>query len=157
MSITLEWDVQHLEELIPGLMMELTSWRVRAQKETRLGALENLTETVQVNNASMLITLQADAGMILGVLIPIFISVEWVFVKESRLFKFTLTNQQSLSTKEQRLQLLWAFLLASINPIVQLLLTAQWPIPPLMDPALRHMQQCLYLGQLWVSTLVMLM
>ena len=59
-----------------------------------------------MNNASMLITLQADAGMILGVLIPIFISVEWVFVKENRLFKFTLTNQQSLSTKEQRLQLL---------------------------------------------------
>lgn len=79
---------------------------MRAQKETRLGALENLTETVQVNNASMLITLLADAGMILGVLIPIIISVEWVFVKENRLFKFTLTKQQSLSTKETRLQLL---------------------------------------------------
>ena len=79
---------------------------MRAQKETRLGALENLTETVQVNNASMLITLKADAGMILGVLVPISISVEWVFVKENRLFKFTLTKQQSLSTKETRLQLL---------------------------------------------------
>lgn len=79
---------------------------MRVQKETQLGALENLTETVQVNNASMLITLKADAGMILGVLVPISISVEWVFVKENRLFKFTLTKQQSLSTKETRLQLL---------------------------------------------------
>lgn len=70
-------------------------WKVKAETETVIGALENLMEPAMVSNVFILTILATGAGTIFVVLVLTLTSVAWVSVRENRSLELFLIKVRS--------------------------------------------------------------